>query len=369
MKTIRINNRDEFILGILILQTIPSLGPVRIRRIVQHLGSPLEIFHRVDKGEWIPGFSKDTLPQIVKQADFSGAEKILDKIRRSDMECVILWEDQYPASLRNIPDAPPLLYVKGDLSVLHRQSMVIVGTRHPSPYGVAVTQKFARELSENHIPIISGLARGIDTIAHKAALEHGNQTVAVLASGLDVIYPPENRSLAEKIISHGALVSEFPPGVRPEPSYFTRRNRIISGLAEGTIVIEAGEGSGALITANYALEQGREVFAVPGEITNPKARGTLKLIQEGAKCLIEIEDIFAELPHLSRKSGSRQEELPLLTEEQQMVLEHLSYKPLHIDMLQIRTGLSMARLNDILFELEIQGIVQQTAGRMYIKCC
>lgn len=365
---ILVRNRDDFILGILILQTIPNLGPIRIKKLIQTLGGPLEIFKKSDEEiKNVTGINSSILQSIREKANIKQAEYYFKQLKNSSIQVTHFYEDSYPSRLRHIPDAPPLLFYLGDNRVLEEPSLVIVGTRKPTPYGAKVAQKFAREISEYRIPIISGLARGIDTIAHETALQCGNKTIAVLASGLDFIYPPENKDIARNIINNGALVSEFPPGIKPEPAYFSRRNRIISGLSDGIIVVEAGKNSGALITANYGLEQNREIFAVPGEITNPQAAGCLTLIQEGAKCILSFEDILDELPHLAKRPVVQQKTLILLDKFQQFVLENISYQPVHIDALQKATKLSIARLENILFDLEMEGYIQQLPGKMYIR--
>jgi DNA processing protein len=363
-----IQNRDDFIFGLLALQTVPNLGPVRIRKLVQALGNPLAIFEKSkEELRYIKGINQQIIESIQSGSNFSLAEKYFNLIRTHNIGVFTLWDEEYPSLLQQISDPPPILFYKGHPDVLRKALMVIVGTRRPTSYGIAMTKKFSRELSQRGIPIVSGLARGVDTLAHQTALRNQNSTIAVLASGVDYIYPPENKNLSEQIIEKGILVSEFPPGIRPEPSFFTRRNRIISGLSEGVIVIEAGKSSGALITANYAIDQNREVFAIPGHITNPQAMGCLKLIQDGAKCLISIEDIFDELPYLAKQNQPNQPSLELLTEVQSLIMDILGYHPIHIDEILHKSGLNPQELNSVLFDLEMEGYIQQLPGKLFVK--
>ncbi|GAB4177777.1 MAG: DNA-processing protein DprA [Calditrichia bacterium] len=361
-------SRDEFVYGLLLLASLPNLGPVRIKKIVNKLGSPLDFFTLTTKKiAGLTGLNTSLINQLKKEVDETVAEKQWKRIKATNIEYVHYWEEAYPKKLKVLPDAPPILFYLGNPEVTNFSSITIVGTRTPSQYGINVTKKLVSELSLHHIPIVSGLARGIDSVAHMEAVSCGNITIAVLASGPDIIYPPENKKLAQQIQDSGLLISEFPPGTRPEPSYFTRRNRIISGLSDGVIIVEAAVKSGALITANYALEQNKEIFAIPGEITNPLSHGCLKLIQEGAKCIISLDDIFDELPYLKGTESSKQADLSLLTELQIKILDLLGNQTLHIDELHIKSGLDQSTLYSILLEMELDGYVQQLAGNMFCR--
>jgi DNA processing protein len=248
-------------------------------------------------------------------------------------------------------------------------AVAVVGSRRASPYGLKVARMLSTGLVGRGFTIVSGLARGVDTAAHRAALEGGGRTIAVLGSGIDVIYPPENDRLAGEIAASGAVVSEFPPGTRPEPGFFPRRNRLISGLSLGVVVVEAGQRSGALVTAHVAADQGREVFAVPGDITRAGSRGTHHLIQEGAKLVRDVEDILAELPDRPRRTpvelsrGPR----PDVTLQERELLDRITDEPATPDELVRLTGWGSPRVLAVLLGLEMKGLVRQLAGKRFVK--
>jgi DNA processing protein len=268
--------------------------------------------------------------------------------------------------LREIPNAPPLLYIKGELKEIDQWAVAVVGTRRLTSYGRQVTKDLVAGLVRNKVTIVSGLARGIDAVAHRTAVELGGRTIAVLGSGLDSIYPAENRQLARDIVAgHGCVISEYGLGVQPEAKNFPPRNRVISGLSLGTIVVEAGERSGALITTNFALEQGREVFAVPGNIHSPASKGPNRLIQQGAKLVTSIEDILEEL-NLSMVAEQTAVQLALPeTNEEVALYTQLSANPVHIDDLCRLSGLPTNIVSSTLTLMELKGIVQQVGGMNY----
>jgi DNA processing protein len=262
--------------------------------------------------------------------------------------------------------------VKGTLSKQDKYAISIVGTRLPTSYGKVIAEKFAKELAQKGLVIVSGLARGIDTISHWAAVQSSGRTIAVMGSGLDHIYPGENKKLAEKIIEQGALISEFPMGTKPDAVNFPRRNRIISGLALGTIVVEAGLKSGALLTANYALEQNREIFAVPGNINSPKSLGTNQIIKDGAKLISSANDVLIELEpqlkHFLKEDEAKSRELPQdLSELEKMLLETLTNVPIHIDKLAKVIGKSTAETLSALLPLEFKDLVKQLPGKLFVR--
>lgn len=279
------------------LNLIPQLGPVRINRLLKACASAREVW--------------GAAPGCLAQAEGIG-EKLAAQVAaaRARIDPAAAWEEfcaagygavmqhegDYPPLLREIYDPPPLLYYSGNLQVLHQACLAVVGSRRHTAYGREIAYKFAARLAALGITVVSGLARGIDTWAHRGALAGKGATAAVLGCGLDICYPPENRLLMQGIGQQGVVLSEFPPGSEPLPANFPRRNRLISGLSLGTLVVEAGEKSGALITASFALEQGREVYAVPGSITSPCSRGCHQLIKEGAKLADRVEAILEELP-------------------------------------------------------------------------
>jgi DNA processing protein len=281
---------------------------------------------------------------------------------------ILTWESAaYPAYLREIPTAPPVLYLQGELQEIDRLGVAVVGTRRLTAYGRQVTRDIVSGLVRNGVTIISGLARGIDAVAHQAALDAGGRTIAVLGSGLDCIYPAENRSLVKEIISgRGAVISEYGLGVQPEAKNFPPRNRVISGLSLGVIVVEAGKRSGALITANFALEQGRDVFAVPGNINSVASKGPNRLIQDGAKLVTCADDVLDEL---NLQMVVEQTAVQLLlpeTAEEAALLAHLNYNPIHVDELGRATGFPTNLVSSTLTMMELKGMVQQTGGMSYI---
>jgi DNA processing protein len=281
---------------------------------------------------------------------------------------ILTWESaDYPNYLREIATAPPVLYVLGALQEIDRLAVAVVGTRRLTAYGRQATRDLVTGLVRNGVTIISGLARGIDAIAHKTALEMGGRTIAVLGSGLDCIYPAEHRSLVKNIVAgQGAVISEYGLGVKPEAKNFPPRNRLISGLSLGVIVVEAGERSGALITANFALEQGRDVFAVPGNINSVASKGPNRLIQEGAKLVTSVDDILDELNlQMVAEQTAVQLFLPE-TAEEAAILAHLNYEPIHVDELGRATGFPTSLVSSTLTMMELKGMVQQIGGMNYV---
>ncbi|MDA8233858.1 MAG: DNA-processing protein DprA [Clostridia bacterium] len=291
-----------------------------------------------------------------------------EKLAKAGAYVICHGEADYPANLAHIPGAPTLLYVRGDLSRLKAMAVAVVGTRKASPYGLGVARQLGRELTEAGIWVVSGMARGIDTAAHKGALAAGG-TVAVLGCGVDVVYPRENKSLMEEIIATGAVVSEIPLGMGPQDWMFPARNRIISGLTLGTVVVEAEKRSGALITVDFALEQGRDVFAVPGPITSSTSQGPHNLIKQGAKLVGGIEDILEELAYdtLFPERMTRRVETAgsPVSPEEKMVLNLLHEFPLQVDELAQRLQLPTQQVLTVLMYLELKGLVQQLPGQIY----
>jgi DNA processing protein len=298
-----------------------------------------------------------------------------------------LEDDRYPERLRTIPDPPPVLYCDGLPEPEDRVAIAIVGARQATSYGVRVTEALARDLAQLGFTIVSGMARGIDAAAHRGALAAGGRTIAVLGCGLDVVYPPEHGRLRAEIARSGSVMTEFPPGTRPLASHFPRRNRILSGLALGVVVVEAAEGSGSLITARLALDQGREVFAVPGPLDAPLSRGPHGLIKQGAKLVETVEDIVEELlPQLAESACGVSERrsrftpartpagglgnaealnLSGLSAEEKCVLTLITHEPVTIDALTARTGLPPAVVAGALLELELKEVVRQMPGQRY----
>ena len=273
-----------------------------------------------------------------------------------------------PSRLREIDDAPPVLYVRGTLSPDDDYGVAVVGTRRATAYGRQATAELSRGLAAAGVTIVSGLARGVDTIAHRTALDTGGRTIAVLANGLDTIYPPENRRLAEEITEHGAIVSDYPLGTKPRADFFPRRNRILSGLSLGTLVIEGDVKSGAMITAKFATEQNRDVFAVPGSIFSPQSRGPLSLIRDGAMPISSAQEILEAL-NLARLGAQLDfgRAAPPASDEERTLMGVLTREPQHIDEVARQTGLAAAMVSGTLALLELKGLVRDVGGLNFVR--
>ena len=356
--------------ALLQLLSVSGIGPARVRALVGHFRSAAAArAASVPALCQVEGIEK-TLAENIRHADnVAWAQQQIELSERHQCHLVTFWDSEFPTLLKKIYDPPVLLFVKGDLRAADESAMAVVGTRAPTEYGKLVAEKLTAALCGRRLTIVSGLARGIDTVAHQTALKSGGRTLAVLGAGLDNIYPPENRRLAQEIASHGVLISEYFFGTKPDAVNFPRRNRLISGLSYGTLVIEAGETSGALITAQAALEQGREVFAVPGSVFSPKSLGPHRLIQDGAKLVLGIDDIMAELPQQLDIFDHAPPAAPAvaLTEAEQKVLAQLSHEPRHIDWLARQTNFPTSRLLALLLDLEFKNLVKQLPGMQFVK--
>ena len=354
--------------SLLELCTVPRIGSARIRNLITRFGSPGGVLSASPRElAQVDGIDKKVALNIKRGGNKQFVSEQLQLLKQAGGSLVSLWDDYYPPLLKKIYDPPILLFVRGNLKSLCSNCFSIVGTRYPSSYGKINAEKFARELAQQSFTIISGLARGVDTAVHRAVVSSGEQTVAILGSGIDTIYPYENNKLAEQITERGALVSEFPMGTKPDAPHFPRRNRIISGICMGTLVIEAGEKSGALITADFALEQGREVFAMPGSVNNPKALGTNRLIQQGAKLTIDVKDILEEL-HVQIKETqfSKKPNIPL-SEVENKVLNFLSTQPEHIDNIATQCSMPTSEVLGVLLTLELKNVVKQLVGKNFVR--
>ena len=362
-----INVRD-----LLRLSSVPRIGPQKIRALVTHFKTPNDVF-RASAHELIavPGIDKKLASNILhhtKEDKFSDEQ--LKRLNKLGGRIVTLWDKEYPDLLRKIYDPPAFFFILGKLKEADARSLAIVGTRHPTPYGHSVAESLIRELAQYSITIVSGLARGVDTIVHQTALKHKTRTIAVIGSGLDIPYPPENKKLIEHIAEEGAVVSEFPMGTKPDAPNFPRRNRIISGLSLGTIVVESAEDGGALITATTALDQDREVFAVPGNITEKRSSGPNKLIRDGrAKLITNAQDIFDELAFQLHLSFDQPDiKFPAdLTPTEQLLFQFLSDEPIHIDTLSEKAEMSTSDALVTLLSLEFKGIVRQLPGKLFVR--
>ncbi|MCK4753917.1 MAG: DNA-processing protein DprA, partial [Calditrichia bacterium] len=289
-------------------------------------------------------------------------------LKNNGIKVLTYWDNIYPARLKKIYDAPVILFYIGDISVLKTDAIGVVGTRNPSEYGKMVTEKICHDLVKYNLTIVSGLARGIDTVAHRTVVKNGGKTVAVLGCGLDQIYPPENKNLAKHIIENGVIISEYRIGTIPDPVNFPKRNRIISGLSLGVLVSEAGEKSGALITAFQALDQNREVFAIPGPISSRKSIGTNQLIKQGAKLVQETDDIIQELEsQLGNVESVEQQTETILKGFENTLYGMLSQEPVHIDLLARQSERTTSEVLSVLLTLELLGVVKQLSGKMFVR--
>lgn len=354
---------------ILLLLSVPNIGTGRVRRILSIFETGEAVFRApLKRLMQIDGVDEKIARQLKAGPDEQWVDTQLRLMAQKQIDCLTIWEGRYPDLLKKTAVPPVLLFYRGQIPDKWPPTVGIVGTRRPTAYGRAVTEKLATELVEQGIAVVSGLARGIDTVAHTAALKRGGQTYAVLGCGVDYIYPPENRPLFESMLSNGAILSEYPVGTRPDAVNFPRRNRIISGMSLGILVVEAGSKSGALITANFALEQNREVFAVPGSITNSRSDGPNRLIQQGAKLVMSVDDILEELSSKLQQRKILEKPLPPnLSEPEKILLTHLSTEPRHIDQLVMDLDESPASLLGRLLNLELLGLVKQLSGKMFIR--
>lgn len=348
---------------------LPQLGGVALQGLLTAFGSAEKAWEAPAQAlQAVPGISTG-MAQAMRR--FPRARVLREdkaRVARAGVRVIVWGDAEYPPRLQEIASAPPILYLRGTVEPGDATGVAIVGARHATAYGEGVAHELAVELSRRGLTIVSGLARGIDAAAHRGALEAGGRTLAVLGSGLDEIYPPEHRGLADEVASHGAVLSEFPLGTAPLRLHFPRRNRIISGLSLGVIVVEAGVGSGALITAHHALEQGREVFAVPGRVHARYSEGCNRLIKAGAKLVETWEDVLSELVPQLRHRGLRREAAPpppLLTAAEERVFDILAEGPLHIDALILRADLPGGRVASALVGLEMKGLVRQLRGKMF----
>jgi len=369
----------EHLAAWLTLHLAPGLGPVTCRKLVAHFGSPEEVLSASGNALTEMSIRPDCLDAIAGPGRVRLDELVRTEMDRADSKniSIIPFDDPlYPDRLKEIHDPPAVLYVLGMPELLDCRAIAIVGSRAATQYGLGIAGQMANSLSMQGFTIVSGMALGIDTAAHKGALAAGGRTIAVLGCGLDIVYPPGNRELHNRIISAGAVVSEFAFGTKPDSFRFPARNRIISGLSLGILVVEAANRSGSLITASHALEQGREVFAVPGRIDSMKSAGTHTLLQQGAKLVHGISDIIEELPAAAQPgqgpeiSGGKEivQFLPdNLSPEEAELFNCLDVYPRSIDDIVQESGLSARKANELLLHLELKGVVESLPGTSYKK--
>lgn len=347
---------------------VPAVGRVRVGLLEQHFGS-LQAAWEAGTGELrAAGLDATVASSITEVRPHVDPSAELAQVQAAGITALTWHDPGYPRLLREIDDQPPVLYVSGELGPGDERSVTVVGTRQPTAYGREVTQHLAGDLARAGVTVVSGLARGIDGVAHRAALDAGGRTIAVMGSGPDVIYPPEHKQLAADIVAQGSLLTEYPLGTRPDARHFPRRNRLLSGLTLGTLVIEAGEKSGALITVRNALEQNREVFCIPGSIYSQVSRLPNALIREGAKLVASVEDVLEEL---NLGSVALQPPLPDILEaasdQEALLLQNMDGEPQHVDEISRRTGLAVTDVTSTLAVLELRGLATQVGRMNYIR--
>jgi DNA processing protein len=352
----------------LALKRVTGVGNVLYRRLLDRFKTPDAVFAAGEEALLtVEGVSADLAKAICCFAAFDQVDLEIEKLTALGVKILSLQDPDYPPLLAAIYDPPPFLYVKGDPRIPHPYPIAVVGSRQASHYGKTVAERLSRELAEQGMTIVSGFARGIDALAHRAALASGSRTIAVLGTGIDRIYPREHRRLFDEIAEQGLILSEFPLGALPEPHHFPLRNRVISGLSVGCLVVEATLESGSLITARCAVEQGREVFAVPGSVLSETSAGTHQLIRSGAKLVERVEDILEEILPQLRRLPRVSAFAPLLEGEEKKLYDLLGFEPKHIDQLIQESTLSTAAVSGLLLALELRGIICQLAGKFYVR--
>ncbi|HBR22585.1 MAG TPA: DNA-protecting protein DprA [Nitrospiraceae bacterium] len=349
------------------LSDVPDIGPVTARKLFAIYKKPEAVFKAPYKElANIHGIGTAKAKNIKEYSEWEKIDTQLKKLDATGIKIITFSNKDYPETLKNIEDAPIVLYIKGIIQKEDRYAVAVVGSRKYSSYGKLAAEKLSSELSSMGFTIVSGMARGIDTLAHVAAINSGGRSIAVLGSGIDVPYPPENRGLMEKLSDSGCVISEFPPGTPPERENFPKRNRIISGLSLGVLVVEATADSGSLITATYAVEQGKEVFAVPGGINSANSKGTNDLIKKGAKLVQSAEDIIEELaPVLKGYIRTREKANIELPVEEKRLCDIMTAEPKHVDMLSRESKMPAQKVLGILLSLELKGIVKQAEGKKF----
>lgn len=356
----------------LALNFVPGVGAIFIKRLLDRFQTPEAVFQASMKELLeVEGLGVKVASEIRKGPSEQAVKKELSSLEKSGGRIITLKDEVYPPRLRDIYDPPALLYLKGELKKEDELAVSIVGSRKTTPYGRWITEKISQTLVRYGVTIVSGMARGVDSVAHWGAISGGGRTLAVLGCGVDVVYPPENRNLFSKIIEQGAVLSEFPMGSPPEGGHFPKRNRIISGLSMGVVVVQAGPDSGSLITANFALEQGREVFAIPGNVGADGSRGTNRLIKDGAKLVESSEDILEEILPQWKREKERIEEVkprgPELSEEERVLYEMLGETPLHIDAMIRESRFEPGKVSSLLLDLELKGLISQWPGKCFSR--
>lgn len=353
-------------LSLLGFNHVRGIGAVRLQHLLQTFGDAETAWHASADDLRRSGLSEKLIQTLVETRNHLDLDGIWERLREQSIQ-VITWDDEeYPRRLREIGQPPPVLYVRGKLLTDDDFAVAVVGTRRVTSYGRRAAEDIAAALAQQRVTVVSGLARGVDSIAHQAALNGGGRTLAVLGCGVDRIYPPEHHRLAEEICAYGALLSDYPPGTEPDAANFPARNRIISGLALAVVVVEAGITSGALITAKFAADQGRDVFAVPGSIYSPSSKGTNSLIRDGVYPVTEPRDILDVLG-LEKVADYRSARSTLPENASEVkLLSLLDNEPTHMDEIQAQSGLPIDEVSATLTLMELKGMVQQVGGMNYV---
>ncbi len=347
------------------LYAIPGMTEFRLKNLLARLGSPEMILGaEFDELVKVEGVNEKLAQLIVSYQRSSELQRRIDEAQRLGVKVISYLDDDYPENLKGVAHMPPVLFIRGEISKDDRRSVAVVGTRAPSFYGAQVARRLGQEFARHGVTVVSGLARGVDTLAHRGVLEAGGRTIAVLGCGIDVYYPPENRPLFEAIVKQGAVVSEYPLGMEPLAMNFPKRNRVISALSKAVVAVEAGEKSGVLNTCAWAREQGREVFAVPGRIGDERSLGTNRLIRNGAKIVTDASDV---LEWLGIKVQEEVRATIPVADDEKPVLKAIDSEPKHIDEIGELVGMPMAELLNLLFQLEVKGLIKQLPGKFYVR--
>ncbi len=347
------------------LYAVPRMNETRLKNLLARFRTPERVF---DAGAGdlleVKGIDKELAAAIRSYRRSDETSRRLKAAQELGIRAISYGDEDYPGNLKRLAHMPPVLFVRGEMVPEDETAAAVVGTRLPSHYGRTVAEKLGRDLAQHGVTVVSGLARGVDTLAHKGALDGGGRTLAVLGCGIDVCYPPENRRLYEAIAAEGAVLSEFSLGVEPLAMNFPKRNRVVSGLSRAVVAVEAGEKSGVLNTVAWATDQGRVVFAVPGNITSQQSLGINRLLREGARPLLAVDDVLQELGVARRAEERSKVEVAA---EERPVLDFLTAEPAHVDEICEGLGVPMAGLLSILMQLEIKGLVRQLPGKFFVK--
>ncbi len=366
--SLTLQNNKEKLIELLTLSSIDGIGAVRLYQLIAKFGSATAVLKAsINDLTDLSGIGREIATNIIKKQDRQQASEIIDKIETLGWQVYLYDEPTYPEPLKNINDRPPFLFSLGEYDKSDLNAIAIIGSRISSEEGRLFAEKLAADLAGHGVTIVSGMARGVDTAAHRGALNAGGRTIAVFGSSLDILYPPEGREIAKSICNNGCIFSEYLPGTKPEAHNFPERNRIISGLSQGVVVIEAAQKSGTLSTVAHAIALNREIFAVPGAPRSEFSKGTNQLLKEGARLITSCDDIFAELPRLKGPVPVKDlTKIEDLTDTERTVLQCLADKPMHIDQISRDIETPVPDLMQILLALELKGIIKELSGKRYI---